>query len=82
MPIEDDVKKILTCTDDVRCTHEDSCYRVAKFIEQLLEEQKRKAEESPSYPIGSGFTLIGREPLGAEFEAVLNENLWNLHEGY
>ncbi len=44
MLIEDDVKKVLTCTDDVRCTHEDSCYRMAKFIEQILEERKHNAE--------------------------------------
>ena len=44
MSIEDDVKRVLTCTDDVRCTHEDSCYRMAKFIEQILEERKHNAE--------------------------------------
>lgn len=79
MSIEGDVKRVLTCTDDVRCTHEDSCYRMAKFIEQILE--KRKAAH-PSYPVSSGTTLLKPESLGAEFEVVLNENLWSLYEGY
>jgi hypothetical protein len=77
MSIEDDVKRVLTCTDDVRCTHEDSCYRMAKFIEQVLEERKA-AHLSCSDEI----TLTRPESLGAEFEVVLNENLWSLYEGY
>jgi hypothetical protein len=48
MSIEDDVKRVLTCTDAVRCTHEDSCYRMAKFIEQILENAKRHTRLIPS----------------------------------
>jgi hypothetical protein len=52
---------------------------MAKFIEQILE--KRKAAHPP-YPISSETTLLKPESLGAEFEVVLNENLWSLYEGY
>ena len=79
MPIEDDIKAILMCKNDLHCPHEASCYRVAEHLSKILEE--RKAAHL-SYPVDSGVTLIRSELLGAEFGTVLNENLWNLYEGY
>ncbi len=80
MSIEDDIKVILTCKNDLRCPHEASCCRVAEHLSKLLEKQKHKTEEPPPCAIGWEIIPIGQEALSADFEAVLDGNLWDLYE--
>ena len=47
MQIEDDIKNVLTCKSDLSCPHEASCYRMAKFIEKLLNKPEIEIEATP-----------------------------------